>query len=261
MTHQRHIKSARGKVIIPRGASFKVATVAALPTATEGYEGELLCLSGIIYQCIKTKAAVWAWIPLFPSAGDPDADRILFWDDSAGVWTWLTLDSGDLAISGTTLGLAGNANELSGLVFTDGLIIQRGASALEAVRPAPTTTSFLGPAAAVTWTNMPLAEAFFNGDASYFFALDTTNVRQMRLSVDNSVAGSANAIILIRQTPNFVAFTTVVSVSIATANIQQSAWTALPAGTIGSSMIFSVRGSGGDGAVDPVFRSIYIETR
>lgn len=35
------------------------------------------------------------------SLTDPNADRILFWDDSAGVVTWLSLDG--LEISGTTL--------------------------------------------------------------------------------------------------------------------------------------------------------------
>jgi len=36
------------------------------------------------------------------SLADPGADRVMFWDDSAGVVTWLSLDPG-LEISGTTL--------------------------------------------------------------------------------------------------------------------------------------------------------------
>jgi hypothetical protein len=34
---------------------------------------------------------------------DPDADRIVFWDDGAGVYTWLAPDGTSLEISGTTL--------------------------------------------------------------------------------------------------------------------------------------------------------------
>lgn len=37
---------------------------------------------------------------------DPNADRILFWDDSAGVITWLTAGSG-LTITGTTITASG----------------------------------------------------------------------------------------------------------------------------------------------------------
>jgi hypothetical protein len=37
---------------------------------------------------------------------DPNADRVMFWDDSAGVVTWLTMGTG-LTITGTTLDAAG----------------------------------------------------------------------------------------------------------------------------------------------------------
>ncbi|GAJ10470.1 unnamed protein product, partial [marine sediment metagenome] len=36
---------------------------------------------------------------------DPNVDRIVFWDDGAGVYTWLTANTG-LAISGTDLNLS-----------------------------------------------------------------------------------------------------------------------------------------------------------
>lgn len=39
------------------------------------------------------------------SLSDPGADRILFWDDSAGVVTWLVVNTG-LAVSGTNLNLS-----------------------------------------------------------------------------------------------------------------------------------------------------------
>ena len=42
------------------------------------------------------------------SLSDPNADRILFWDDSAGAVTWLTLGT-NLSITGTTLDAAGGS--------------------------------------------------------------------------------------------------------------------------------------------------------
>lgn len=41
------------------------------------------------------------------SLADPNADRILFWDDSAGVITWLTAGSG-LTITDTTMTASGS---------------------------------------------------------------------------------------------------------------------------------------------------------
>jgi hypothetical protein len=43
------------------------------------------------------------------SLSDPGADRIGFWDDSAGQFTWLTVGSG-LAITGTTLAASGGSS-------------------------------------------------------------------------------------------------------------------------------------------------------
>src|SRR6185503_13747486 len=44
---------------------------------------------------------------------DPNADRILFWDDSAGQVTWLTAGTG-LTISGTTITAAGGIGGSTG---------------------------------------------------------------------------------------------------------------------------------------------------
>ena len=59
------------------------------------------------------------------SLSDPDADRIIFWDDSAGATAWLTV-AGSLSISGTTVTgtdtnttySAGNGIALGGTTFT-----------------------------------------------------------------------------------------------------------------------------------------------
>lgn len=45
------------------------------------------------------------------SLSDPNADRIMFWDDSAGQVTWLTAGTG-LSISGTTISVTGGGGDL-----------------------------------------------------------------------------------------------------------------------------------------------------
>lgn len=55
------------------------------------------------------------------SLADPNADQILFWDDSLGALTWLTVDS-PLTLSGTNLGLStplSMANGGFGIALTD----------------------------------------------------------------------------------------------------------------------------------------------
>jgi hypothetical protein len=49
------------------------------------------------------------------SLSDPNADRILFWDDSAGGVTWLTAGTG-LTITGTTIDAAGGGGGISNVV-------------------------------------------------------------------------------------------------------------------------------------------------
>lgn len=52
------------------------------------------------------------------SLTDPNADRILFWDDSAGTMTWLTLGTG-LSITDTTIAVSGGGTKTLA-VFTPG---------------------------------------------------------------------------------------------------------------------------------------------
>ncbi len=54
----------------------------------------------------------------FGALTDPDADRIAFWDDSAGVLTWLTLGT-NLSITGTTLNAVGGG----GTAGPDALVV------------------------------------------------------------------------------------------------------------------------------------------
>lgn len=62
------------------------------------------------------------------SLTDPNADRILFWDDSGGAVTWLALDS-ELEIVGTNIGIAANGVDDAHIRQSAGLsVIGRGAS-------------------------------------------------------------------------------------------------------------------------------------
>jgi hypothetical protein len=59
---------------------------------------------------------------------DPNADRILFWDDSAGATAWLSMPSAGLAVSGTGIVLANDLAALEGLAGT-GLAVRNAADA------------------------------------------------------------------------------------------------------------------------------------
>ena len=54
------------------------------------------------------------------SLADPNADRILFWDDSAGAMTWLTMGTG-LSITGTTLNSSSGTSAV--VALTDGATV------------------------------------------------------------------------------------------------------------------------------------------
>lgn len=72
-------------------------TEAGLMTAAENVKVGFLTVTGAINLDNLAQIA---------GLTDPNADRILFWDDSAGSYAWLTLGT-NLSISGTTLNAAG----------------------------------------------------------------------------------------------------------------------------------------------------------
>jgi hypothetical protein len=59
------------------------------------------------------------------SLADPNADRIMFWDDSGGAVDWLSMPAAGLAISGTSIALANDLAALEAL-STTGLVARTG---------------------------------------------------------------------------------------------------------------------------------------
>jgi hypothetical protein len=53
------------------------------------------------------------------SLADPNADRIAFWDDSAGAWTWLSVGA-NLSITGTTIDASGGSGSTNNAVTAAG---------------------------------------------------------------------------------------------------------------------------------------------
>jgi hypothetical protein len=111
MRGSKSLRDGAGAVVVPSGAGLKLGEIAALPTAGIAYQGEIRQKTGVFYACNKTGASTWAWQAFQPldsdlttiaALADPNADRILFWDDSAGAYAYLTASTG-LDITGTTL--------------------------------------------------------------------------------------------------------------------------------------------------------------
>lgn len=105
------------------------------------------------------------------SLSDPNADRILFWDDSAGQVTWLTLGT-NLSITGTTLDASGGGGGLSDGDKGDVVVASSGASlTVESATPFGGTFDVTGRVVA-TKTTEQLRLAY---DATKFvpFVVDT----------------------------------------------------------------------------------------
>src|SRR6187401_1355708 len=79
------------------GAEISAGTNIAISSSTVGITGQIPLANG------GTGAAL----------ADPGADRVAFWDDSAGQVTWLTMGT-NLTITGTTLDAAGGGGTPGG---------------------------------------------------------------------------------------------------------------------------------------------------
>lgn len=107
------------------GSSAARADIAVLDTASANMlayaDGEVYWLAASGPGVIYTDGSLWSTGILPISYGgtgaalaDPGADRVMFWDDSAGAVTWLTVGSG-LSITGTTLTSIGGPLDINGL--------------------------------------------------------------------------------------------------------------------------------------------------
>jgi hypothetical protein len=101
--------------------AFRVNTAWAFITAIEGFtawvndENAFIGYDGAAWNVLATPSGTYqpldADLTTIAGLADPNADRILFWDDSAGAYAYLTVGTG-LGITGTTLSsTAGNPTE------------------------------------------------------------------------------------------------------------------------------------------------------
>lgn len=101
-TGSTHINSATGKF-----TAFKINNTAIMTMDVNGLNvasGKVIELGHASDTTLSRLAAGWAGVEskYIPAIADPNADRIYFWDDSAGTPAFLTAGTG-LTISGTTM--------------------------------------------------------------------------------------------------------------------------------------------------------------
>lgn len=133
------IADANGVVVVwvnDAGGDIKVTLTNSAETVTPHNEdnvpiASLTCYPVITFQgdqsLLTTSSPTFAGLTLgnVSFAGvvtDPNADRLFFWDDSAGQVNFMTLGTG-LAFNGTALELDGDLQDISGLTPTDGGVI------------------------------------------------------------------------------------------------------------------------------------------
>ncbi len=111
----------------------------------------------------QSTAAEIANLAQITALGDPNADRILFWDDSAGAYAYLTAGSG-LAITGTTMtatssgDVAGPSSSVDNAIVrfdgTTGKLIQDYTSGAPTISDTGAITASQGGSLTGTWTNL-----------------------------------------------------------------------------------------------------------
>ena len=131
---------------------------------------------------------------------DPGADRIMFWDDSDSAVEWLSMGTG-LSISGNTLSLDGDLEDISGLTPADGAIIIGDGTDFVTESGATARTSLgLGTGDNPTFTNLTLTGtlgvtgALTGTSATFTGALiGTTAAFSGQVTVPASPTGSTSA--------------------------------------------------------------------
>ena len=115
---------------------------------------------------------------------------------------------------------------------------------------------------AVVWTNMPLVATEFLALAIYRRRLDLTAAASARLTVEQSVAGSAAAALKLQHSSDGATWADsgpTVAVGVGT-GLKVGAWAPLVAAAKGD-VQFRLVGSGGDGVADPAFHRVTLETQ
>lgn len=120
--------------------------------------------------------------------GDPGADRILFWDESANTWKFLTVGTG-LSITATTLTATGMSNPMTAI---GDLIYGDTAGAIARLAGNTTTTKkFLTSVGDGTNSTAPAYSLDFSTDVTFAGNSDTIipSQKAIKTYVDGSVAG------------------------------------------------------------------------
>jgi hypothetical protein len=168
------IADANGVVVVwvnDAGGDIKVTLTNSAETVTPHNEdnvpiASLTCYPVITFQgdqsLLTTSSPNFAGLTLgnVSFAGvvtDPNADRLVFWDDSAGQVNFMTLGTG-LAFNGTALELDGDLQDISGLTPTDGGVIIGDGTDFVVESGATLRTSIgLGTGDSVTFAGLTLA--------------------------------------------------------------------------------------------------------
>jgi hypothetical protein len=187
--------------------TLNIATGDANRTLTIGADSSI---SGTAYVASGTDVAL-ADGGTGASLTDPNADRILFWDDSAGAATWLTAGTG-LSITGTTLA---------------------------ATAAAPMLDITLHGAGGTQITNSSSSNTFLGNSTRHVAKVDLTNYTQARLLVNIQGTADTTADLVLRYSTTYqtvagsysTAGSTEITVPLATINsMQDSGWIDLVAG-------------------------------
>jgi len=131
-----------------------------------------------------------------------------------------------------------------------------------------TVVNLVADGAAVTWTNMPAADALFAGSHRHVVKVDLSGFTQVRLIVNKqATAGAANAALRLRYSTSFstspASYSAIGSqeaqVAVNVANtVLDSGWVSLVAGAQ-ADVFVAIVGSGGDGVLDPAFGNISVQ--
>lgn len=114
--------------------------------------------------------------------------------------------------------------------------------------------------ASVTWSNMPAAATEFIGNPRTMY--DLTHVGEVRIVVCVGVAATAGATLKIQYSLDESAWSDLTPAlgGLNSAGCKVGAWTAVPAGAK-TDVFLRILGEGGNGTLDPQFRSVHLQVR